>query len=562
MRRFLSILAVSLLALTAVHSQSLNIATWVVELPDSNTTNRAAEHEPILQRAAAVLKPLNPDIIVLHGFPGRSATKQLSDLLRPRVYHNPIYSSFRKDPPSTEPLDPAVTVLTKRQASHTKTIDWRSTGRLDIPGGFSFAVFPLGTNLFVLYTVQFPKVTPGMPRDRIADIPRRRELCARYIVSHQSWLFEAATNSGKFAYLATDLEMDAASATNDPALAILTANGFKPCSGNRTMVASAALSSTGWPPDGSLTSAFLKGTDFPGDPQSVEQKGFFAPVALVEIDLKSSARTPATSVAAANPASRLTASSNASMAVPPTPTPTPTSTPSPVLATTRDNTHDSLVSWTDNRTLALGIGVMVLGIAGFLLLGRRRQPLANPPIVPAGSIGTGSARPAVTRSTTRVTESRRFGGPFQVLEHPAMNVDPDEELDAGLETEGPARARAARGRPTVPIDPAPKGSNWTFIQLLRERMVRWLAAERSQLLSSHHAGAEQVLELEERLTRIQNQFETRLRAREQRVTELEAELIAKEKMMADLENALASKAPRKPGPSSPPSSPPTSPLSS
>lgn len=553
MRRFLSILAVSWLALTAVYSQSLNIATWVVELPDSNTTNRAAEHEPILQRAAAVLKPLNPDIIVLHGFPGRTATKQLSDLLRPRVYHNPIYSSFRKDPPSTEQLDPAITVLTKRLASHTKTIDWRSTGRLDIPGGFSFAVYPLGTNLFVLYTVQFPKVVPGMPRDRVADIPRRRELCARYIVSHQSWLFEAATNSGKFAYLATDLELDTASATNDPALAILTANGFKPCSGNRTMVASAALSSTGWPADGSLTSAFLKGADFPGDPQSVAQKGFFAPVALVEVDLKSSAKPPANVVAAANPAGRPAAPTNAATVSP---------TPTPVLATTRDHTHDSLVSWADNRTLALGLGIMVLGIAGFVLLGRRRQPLANPPIVPAGSIGAGSARATVARPTTRVTESRRFGGPFQVLEHPAMNVDPDDDLEARLEAEDPGRARATRGRPSAPIDPQPKGSNWTFIQLLRERMVRWLAAERSQLLSSHHAGAEQVLELEERLTRIQNQFETRLRAREQRVTELEAELIAKEKMMADLENALASKAPRKPGPPSSPSSPPPSPLSS
>ena len=69
--------------------------------------------------------------------------------------------------------------------------------------------------------------------------------------------------------------------------------------------------------------------------------------------------------------------------------------------------------------------------------------------------------------------------------------------------------------------------------------MRWLAAERSQLLSSHHAGADQVLELEERLTKIQNQFEARLRAREQRISDLEAELMAKERIIADLEQALA-----------------------
>ncbi len=610
MRRVLSILLLTLSSVVAAPAQSLTVATWLVELPDAPPTNSAAAFAPYLERAAAVLKPLNADVILLHGIPSRSTTKQLSDLLKPASYLNPIFSSFLKDSPSTRTVSPVLTVLSKHAPPYSRTVAWRETGRLDIPGGFSFCIIQQPVEVLMFYTVQFPRVASWMTREMAASIPRRRELCARYIVAHQRWLFDSATHEHKAAYLATDLEVDQPGGTNDPACAVLLANGFKLAPGNRTLSASTAQSSTGWPAEGSLVSAFYKGAVTVGEPQSVEQRGFFAPVALVELGLKSPGSTPTNrpvAVAAARPpvkpAGKPAAGTNGSPASsspavaqavgtpapakatngtnglapalaaggsagkPPTnrvglaaaagPT-TPPAQPADARRTERtDRAESDKSSRFDPRSLAVGAGVALVVLGAGIWALRRRRPLPEPPIVPAGTLGAGTPRPSGPVTARLVTMERaRMGGPFQVLEHPAGGVEPDEGAGrGGMEEEiGHMRGRAAR----PPEDGGGRGPNPPFFQLLRERLVRWLAAERSQLLSSHHAGAEQVLELEERLTRIQNQFETRLRARDQRVVELEAELVAKEKMLVDLERALSRQLKRQSGPQEPPPSPPPS----
>jgi hypothetical protein len=507
MRQFLLILSVLGVGLFGARSQSLNIATWMVELPEANPTNRAAEYEPVLKRIAGVLKPLNADILLLHGIPDRSTAKQLTGMLRPRVYHNPVVSLFRKNAQSSQLVEPPLTVLSKKQPSSSRSMEWRTAGQIDSPGGFSFAVFPYGSNVLFLYTAQFPKVITGMTPQQEASIPRKRELSARYLLSHLTWLTEATTNAAKFVYLASDLELDGATLTNDAALAVLLASGFKPSTGNRTLVASAALSSTGWPPDGALTSAFLRGADFPGDPQSIERKTFFAPVALVEVDLK---------------------------------------LPQPLLVTAPVATNDiagavavaglATQGWWHRPGLlvaGMGAGALLLGILLLGLLRRRRRPVGSG-LIPIGATPVAGrlAAPDPLRGTSSV--------PIHVLAGP-------ERLEQGShdhfrDPDDPdGRGPGAQGS-------TPKGTPWPFLHLVRERLVRWLAADRSQLLSSHHAGAEQVLELEERLTKIQTQFESRLRAREERIIELEAELMAKEKLVADLEQSLATQLPRKSSP--------------
>jgi hypothetical protein len=71
-------------------------------------------------------------------------------------------------------------------------------------------------------------------------------------------------------------------------------------------------------------------------------------------------------------------------------------------------------------------------------------------------------------------------------------------------------------------------------RLLKQRLFSWLASQRSQLLTSHELGTQQVLELEERLVKIQSTFQERLRGREDRIAELEREILAKEKLIRDL----------------------------
>jgi hypothetical protein len=193
---------------------------------------------------------------------------------------------------------------------------------------------------------------------------------------------------------------------------------------------------------------------------------------------------------------------------------------------------------TDPRSLwtAGAAAVLVLAVLTLVLRARSRRRREGFALAAISETRSGTSH-QLSSSTERVALHERVEGPIQLVQRPAParfeeRHIPDPESGRGAES---AQDEA---------EPASKGPSWPFLHLLRERLVRWLAAERSQLLSSHHAGAEQVLELEERLTRIQNQFEARLRAREQRVSELEAELIAKEKAIADLEQALSGRSQR------------------
>jgi hypothetical protein len=531
MHKFFWIMSVLLLGLTGGRAQSLNIATWVIELPETNSTNRASEYEPVLKRAASVLKPLNADILLLHGLPDRTTGRQLASLLRPRIYHTPIVSKFKKTPESSTLTEPPIGILSRKQPIISRSIEWRTSGQIEVPGGFSVNTFQYGTNALFLYTAQFPKVVAGLPPDQAAAVPRLRELAARYLASHVNWMIQTSTNAGSYIYLATDLEVDGAAATNDLALRVIREEGFKSCSGTRTLVAATALSATGWPPEGGLISAFVRGTDFPGDPESISAKSFFAPVALVDLDLRPPTAAPvsssSTSMSTASAATVPSAPSGSSTNPPSGANPKANGSANAASDVVSDRAAEALksepngrwVSWADNRVVMAGgvAGALCLFIAAFV--GMRRKQARHPALPP------GTSRPALPSTSRLAITQEPAEGSIHVLGHPEH---------ARMGAEG---SSTGAGRGEEP-EPAPRTSG-SFLHLLRERMVRWLAAERSQLLSSHHAGAEQVLELEERLTRIQNQFESRLRAREQRISDLEVELMTKEKSIAGLEQALA-----------------------
>ena len=68
-------------------------------------------------------------------------------------------------------------------------------------------------------------------------------------------------------------------------------------------------------------------------------------------------------------------------------------------------------------------------------------------------------------------------------------------------------------------------------RLRREKLFVWLSSQRSQLLDSHETGTKQVLSLEERLERIQGQFQQRLIAQESRIAELEKDVQSKDKII-------------------------------
>jgi hypothetical protein len=105
------------------------------------------------------------------------------------------------------------------------------------------------------------------------------------------------------------------------------------------------------------------------------------------------------------------------------------------------------------------------------------------------------------------------------------------ETTTGQTSSWQARALAADLRAGRANMAARAGLMPHLSRLMREKLFVWLSSQRSQLLDSHESGTKQVLSLEERLERIQGQFQQRLIAQEERIAELEKEVQAKEKVI-------------------------------
>jgi hypothetical protein len=73
-----------------------------------------------------------------------------------------------------------------------------------------------------------------------------------------------------------------------------------------------------------------------------------------------------------------------------------------------------------------------------------------------------------------------------------------------------------------------------FTEVLKLRLFTWLSAQRNYLLTSHEVGTQQVMQMTQRVSEIQSEFEGRLQTSQQRISELEQDIAAKERTIRDL----------------------------
>lgn len=74
-------------------------------------------------------------------------------------------------------------------------------------------------------------------------------------------------------------------------------------------------------------------------------------------------------------------------------------------------------------------------------------------------------------------------------------------------------------------------------RLMKDRLLRKLATQRSQLLNTQQSSARMVAELEQRLALVQAQFQTRVQSYERRIAELERELAANDRINREVPGA-------------------------
>lgn len=493
----------------SLRAQLVRVATWEVEGFEATAPDQPVSEVDIkrLRQIAFNLKPLEAEVIAIHGLPDRQFAKRLTGFLKPATYHVAHHSVFKKGFGSNAVVvGSPITILSKKQPFMARSMEWKATGQIDYPAGFAFAGFPSVTNSLCVYVAHLPGDAANSQAGTDPQIlARKRELAAQYLAHHANWLGNTLTNQAASFLILGDFLSDPRAARSEGAVRVLQQAGFKSATPNLSRGKRPLASVEAADPEPMLTALLARNADFVANPQVLSRKTFAQPMVAYDVNVAASASTP---VVVAS---------------------TPQVQSGPVAA--RVVALDEGIIW----LWVGGIGALSMTILFAVWMVRRAA-------VSSGTFGRRSNDAVVLDLGGFAGASSRYS-----------QSEPVPESFSGSTTDGAigqatlwrARALQAELRANQARAIVRSGVMPQLGRLMRERLIAWLSSQRGQLLASHEAGTQQVFELEERLQKIQTQFQDRMQTREQRIAELEQEILAKEKIIRDLLRAqvrLASQA--------------------
>ena len=504
MRSSFALLALVLFFALQGWAQPLRVVTWRLDDVGAPLTSGHAV-EPDARRlrgVAAALQPLEADIILLQGLPDRNSGRRITSFLKPGVYHVVNHYAFRRGGPNSPPAGAPLSILAKKPSLGSRPFEWRSSGQIEAAGGFLWATFPHGTNIVCLYTAHLPlppasmnAVTNPLTEVQVQQHLRNREYSAQYLIHHSSWLGATVTNAIAAVLFAGDFISDPMLARGDATLRVLEQSAFRTAPGgntgftmNQQSLAAPAMT------------MFARNADFAVTPPAGNSNQDFAFAPRVW-DLV--VRAPGAKPAEPKPTVAIAA------ALPPAPSAAAVAGP----------------GWDASHYIWIMVGVILLALVAVVIfqwLAWRRwtpsYPLAQRPGIAPG----GGGQPV--RLESLPTPRSAVGILTAPAPEPAV-------LPAASWPERDEIREAKSAHDTAALRPEFKPQ---LLNLVREKVVLWLSSQRTHLLHTHENGTTQVIELEERLEKIQGQFQDRLLAREQRISELETDLVAKDRMIQDL----------------------------
>ena len=135
-------------------AQTVRCTTWNLEwFPNGSAKETpAAQQEQRIKEAADVLRPIDPDIILLQEVRDYDVCARLGEAIAPGVYHVAICSAF-KEPFQRGLGKQQVAILSKYQAQAAWAEPWKSMNGVDPPRGFAFAWFKIGNENIGVYSV-------------------------------------------------------------------------------------------------------------------------------------------------------------------------------------------------------------------------------------------------------------------------------------------------------------------------------------------------------------------------------------------------------------------------
>jgi endonuclease/exonuclease/phosphatase family metal-dependent hydrolase len=165
----------------------IRITTWNLEwFPNGSAHDATPEVQAQRIAAAAdVLRPIDPDIILLQEVRDYEACVRLGEAIAPGRYHVAICSAF-KEPFQSGLGKQQVAILSKYQAQAAWAERWKSMSGVDPPRGFAFAWFKIGNDELGVYSVHLKSnlITHGDKETETAKNIRKREVAIAQLLAH------------------------------------------------------------------------------------------------------------------------------------------------------------------------------------------------------------------------------------------------------------------------------------------------------------------------------------------------------------------------------------------
>src|SRR6266581_8471912 len=172
---------------TSAEPTSIRITTWNLEwFPSGSAKEASAEQQyQRIKEAADVLRPINPDIVLLQEVRDYDVCVRLGEAIAPGIYHVAICSAF-KEPFQRGLGKQQVAILSKYQAQAAWAEPWKSMNGVDPPRGFAFAWFKIGNEDIGVYSVHLKSnlIIRGDRETETAKNIRKREVAVTQLLAH------------------------------------------------------------------------------------------------------------------------------------------------------------------------------------------------------------------------------------------------------------------------------------------------------------------------------------------------------------------------------------------
>jgi endonuclease/exonuclease/phosphatase family metal-dependent hydrolase len=159
----------------------VRVTTWNLEwFPNGSSRNASPEEQAKrISAAADVLRPLNPDILLLQEVRDYDACSRLAEAIKPHTYTVAICSSFKGGRQQEA-------ILSKYQAQAAWYEQWKSMEGIDPPRGFAFAWFTIGDKDIGVYSLHLKSnlIRRGNKEAETAKNIRKRELAIQQLLTH------------------------------------------------------------------------------------------------------------------------------------------------------------------------------------------------------------------------------------------------------------------------------------------------------------------------------------------------------------------------------------------